>query len=353
MDELRLAALEDRVDADLALGRHSDLVGELETLVRANPLRERPRAQLMLALYRSGRQAEALEAYQETRRVLVEELGIDPSPALQDLERAVLNQDPALEWTPPSAEPAAEADRGAAPPAPERSILLICRDEEDLDALLAITEPLARSRRPHELILARLTRASDGLEEATAELRERRRQLLERRVPSRAAAFTSTDESLDIIRLSSQHEVDLLLLDGRALRSRRATAKGAACDSRGGAVRRRARRQRRFGDECRRGGRRPIRRERARLGCARARSVGSKRSRPSAQARRNDRGSRGWEAGREPSSCECSARRPAASRRQHRVRPGRGRIGGGGGDRQGRRPGRLGPLGALAPAGDR
>ena len=85
--------------------------------------------------------------------------------------------------------------------------------------MLAITEPLARSRRPHELILARLTLASDGLEEATTELRERRRQLLERRVPSRAAAFTSTDESLDIIRLSSQHEVDLLLLDGRALRS--------------------------------------------------------------------------------------------------------------------------------------
>jgi DNA-binding SARP family transcriptional activator/class 3 adenylate cyclase len=237
MDELRLAALEDRVDADLALGRHSDLVGELEILFRANPLRERPRAQLMLALYRSGRQAEALEAYQATRRVLVEELGIDPSRSLQDLERAVLNQDPELDWTPQGAQLAADGDGGAAPPAPERSILVVCRDGEDLDSLLAVAEPLARSRSPHELILAKLVSASNGLEEATGELHQRRRQLLERGVPSRAAAFTSSDQSLDIVRLSSQEEVDLLLLDGSALRAgeplptdMRAILEEAPCD---------------------------------------------------------------------------------------------------------------------------
>ncbi len=86
LEELHLAALEDRIDADLRLGRHGALVGELGALVAAHPLRERLRAQLMLALYRCGRQAEALEAYQAARRLLSEELGIDPSPELRELE---------------------------------------------------------------------------------------------------------------------------------------------------------------------------------------------------------------------------------------------------------------------------
>ena len=87
LEELWLAATELRVEADLALGRHSELVGELESLVLENPFRERLRGQLMLALYRAGRQAEALEAYQSARRTLVDGLGIEPSPALQELER--------------------------------------------------------------------------------------------------------------------------------------------------------------------------------------------------------------------------------------------------------------------------
>jgi YVTN family beta-propeller protein len=97
LEELRLAALEERIDADLVLGRHGELVAELEGLVRAEPLRERLRGQLMIALYRSGRQADALDAYQETRRVLVEELGLEPGRTLQELERAILTQDEALE----------------------------------------------------------------------------------------------------------------------------------------------------------------------------------------------------------------------------------------------------------------
>jgi DNA-binding SARP family transcriptional activator len=106
LDELRLSALEHRLDADLELGGHEELVGELEALVAEHPLRERLRGQLILALYRSGRQAEALETYRETRRVLVEELGIEPSPELRELERAILRQDPSLASALPPPEPA-------------------------------------------------------------------------------------------------------------------------------------------------------------------------------------------------------------------------------------------------------
>jgi predicted ATPase/DNA-binding SARP family transcriptional activator len=97
LDEERLVALEDRIEADLALGAHDAVIGELEAIVGEHPLRERPRRLLMLALYRAGRQPEALALYQRTRRELVEELGIDPSPALQRLEKAILMQDPALD----------------------------------------------------------------------------------------------------------------------------------------------------------------------------------------------------------------------------------------------------------------
>jgi DNA-binding SARP family transcriptional activator/ABC-type branched-subunit amino acid transport system substrate-binding protein/streptogramin lyase len=96
LEELRLSAQEERVDADLELGRQDELVVELEALVAEHPLRERLRGQLMLALYRSGRQAEALQAYQEGRRALAEELGLEPSESLQSLERRILEHDPGL-----------------------------------------------------------------------------------------------------------------------------------------------------------------------------------------------------------------------------------------------------------------
>jgi DNA-binding SARP family transcriptional activator/ABC-type transport system substrate-binding protein/DNA-binding beta-propeller fold protein YncE len=101
-EEQRVAALEDRIEADLALGRHASLIAELEALSASHPLRERLRGQLMLALYRSGRQSEALEAYRETRQHLMNELGIDPNPALRQLEQAILRQDPALDVRAPS-----------------------------------------------------------------------------------------------------------------------------------------------------------------------------------------------------------------------------------------------------------
>jgi YVTN family beta-propeller protein len=97
LEELKLEAIEDRVDADVALGRHADLVPELEALVRREPFRERLSGQLMLALYRSGRQAEALELYQRTRARFVDELGIEPTPRLRELEQAILRQDPELD----------------------------------------------------------------------------------------------------------------------------------------------------------------------------------------------------------------------------------------------------------------
>ena len=97
LEELRTRVVEDRIEADLALCRHADVVGELEALVAVQPLRERLHGQLMVALYRCGRQAEALRAYQAARRTLVEELGVEPGPALQRLEHAVLRQDPSLD----------------------------------------------------------------------------------------------------------------------------------------------------------------------------------------------------------------------------------------------------------------
>ena len=97
LEELRLAALETRIEADLALGHEDSLVAELETLVAAHPYREGLRAQLMLALYRCGRQAEALETYRRARRAFSDELGIEPGPRLQELEGAILRHDSSLE----------------------------------------------------------------------------------------------------------------------------------------------------------------------------------------------------------------------------------------------------------------
>jgi DNA-binding SARP family transcriptional activator len=92
LEDLRLTCIAERVDADLACGRHEDLTGELSALVQQHPLRERFRGQLMLALYRSGRQADALAAYRDAHRALVDGLGIEPSPELRALEAAILRQ---------------------------------------------------------------------------------------------------------------------------------------------------------------------------------------------------------------------------------------------------------------------
>jgi predicted ATPase/DNA-binding SARP family transcriptional activator len=130
LEELRLAAIEARIQAELAAGAHDLLAPELERLIAEHPFRERLRGQLMLALYRAGRQAEALDAYQAARRVLVEELGIEPSLELQELERAILRQDAAL------AAPA----RAASPSLPTPLTPLVGRGLE----LVAVTALLRR-----------------------------------------------------------------------------------------------------------------------------------------------------------------------------------------------------------------
>ncbi len=122
LEEVRVSCRELLIEAQLALGRHSDVVAELEALVREHPFRERPRGQLMLALYRSGRQADALDAFQQARRTLVEELAVEPSEDLRELEQAILRQDPWLAAPlPPAAGPAPEGvpapDGEEAPPA--------------------------------------------------------------------------------------------------------------------------------------------------------------------------------------------------------------------------------------------
>jgi DNA-binding SARP family transcriptional activator len=201
LEEIRLCAIELRIDADLALGRHDELVGELEALVAKHPLRERLRSYLMRALYRSGRQAEALEAYQDARRVLVDDLGIDPSLALQELERAILRQDHSLDVD----EPAPAGVREVA----ERSILVALTHTTRVDALLAVAEPLVRDP-PRIMILTRLVPDAVGLRSASVWLEEHRSTLEARGVVARAASFTSTAPGEELARLATDLDVDLL-----------------------------------------------------------------------------------------------------------------------------------------------
>jgi WD40 repeat protein/DNA-binding SARP family transcriptional activator len=120
LEELRLRAAELAIEADLAAGRHQELVGEIDGLLADNPLRERLHAQRMRALYRCGRQAEALEAYRHARKTLVEEIGVEPSRELQRLHDAMLRQDPALDVGPAVAELPHELDPAASPPLIDR-----------------------------------------------------------------------------------------------------------------------------------------------------------------------------------------------------------------------------------------
>jgi DNA-binding SARP family transcriptional activator len=196
LEELRLIALERRIDHDLEAGRHAELVPELEQLISEHRLREHLRGQLMLALYRSGRQAEALAVYQEARETLVDELGIEPGTALQQLQHAILQHDPSLDTT-------GEVST------PDRSILVVPAEPGAAGALLALAEPLARSAPPRELILVALVSA-DGLPQASGLLQEHISRL---GVSARAAAFTSTEPAADVVRLAAEQDADLVLFE--------------------------------------------------------------------------------------------------------------------------------------------
>ena len=152
LDELRWAATERRIELLLRLGRHSEAVGDLSELVQRLPLRERFHEQLVLALYRSGRQAEALRAYEDARKTLNEELGLDPGVELRDLERAVLQQDPSLDWIPPSSEHVRRGDAPAEPAdAPPPSVTSIGRIPVPLSPLIGRDAEVAPSDRASRL----------------------------------------------------------------------------------------------------------------------------------------------------------------------------------------------------------
>jgi DNA-binding SARP family transcriptional activator len=197
LDELRITTVEKRIDADLALGRHGDLVGELEAFVAEHPLREHLRAQLMLALYRCGRQADALAAYQRVRRALVEQLGIEPSPPLRELEQAILRHDPSLNL--------------AAAAAPDRTLLAVALHYWELGALLRLAAPLARQP-GRELVIARLIEEQHELAAQTAIVQEQRELLLASGIPARAAAFTSIRPGRDAARMAVELDCDLMVM---------------------------------------------------------------------------------------------------------------------------------------------
>ena len=158
LDELRLLALEARIDADLHLGHHTRVIGELEALVASHPAREQLVGQLMLALYRSGRQSEALEAYGRARQALVSDIGVEPGPQLRRLHEAVLRQDASLELQPASTLPAALDATSASP--------LVGRDDE----LTWLLEAWARAQRGSGTLVTLFGEPGIGKSRLAAEL---------------------------------------------------------------------------------------------------------------------------------------------------------------------------------------
>lgn len=220
----RLAALERRAEADLALGRYAQLVPELEALVRTHPLHEGLVGSLMRALYGAGRQADALDVYRATRETFDTELGIEPSPSLRDLERAILRQDPELALEQPAA--------GSA-----RSILALVGDEGRIPGLLEIAAALSAGF-GRELILVRFAEDPGELAAATASLAGHRDALAARGIPSRVAAYTAAEAGAEAATLAAEQTADIvlseapqeLLEDGALAESFASLLERAPCD---------------------------------------------------------------------------------------------------------------------------
>ena len=273
LEELRASALELRIEAELALGRHATLIGELYALTSEHPLRERLSAQLMTALYRDGRQADALAAYRAARERLVEEIGIEPGPELKALEARILAQDPDL------------ATQQAPTSRPARTVLAVCTDSS---APAAVADRLAATS-DGEAVAVGLVHAGGDLAGTTAQLRAT--------APSaRVAAFTTDDPAGDTVRLAAEQDAAILLLSTPAHAGDRRADRD-----------RPARRRLRRGDA----GRRPHsrRRPRARALLRPQPRLGGGRARRLARPRRRD-----------------AARRPQPGRRPRRQPPARQRV---------------------------
>ena len=204
LNDLRLAVTAQCLEAELELGRGAELVPELEQLVTEHPLNERLRGQLMLALYRAGRQPEALEQFRAGRAALVEAFGLEPTPALKELEARILQQDSALVGPSPSRLAPAPQDR--------RTVLLAARDGADLDGLVTVGRCLAGLGR-HELLLTQAVDDEASLAAAVAATRARRDELASGRVTARAAAFVSRAFGPDMARLALTHDADLMVVE--------------------------------------------------------------------------------------------------------------------------------------------
>jgi DNA-binding SARP family transcriptional activator len=204
LNELRLAVVEKCLEAELELGRGPELVPELEGLVVEHPLNERLRGQLMVALYRAGRQPEALEAFRLGRTALVEAFGIEPTPALKELESRVLVQDPALDGPGQRLVAPAREDH--------RTVLLAATGGAQLSSLVAVGRCLAALGR-HELLLTQAVDSEAALVGALSATRARRDELATDGVTARAAAFVSRAFGFDMARLALTHDADLTVAD--------------------------------------------------------------------------------------------------------------------------------------------
>lgn len=194
LEELRLAAVERRLEADLQLGLATEIVAELELLVGTYPFRERFVEQLMLALYRAGRQADALAAYRSQRALLADQLGLEPGPSLKRLEAEILRHDPEL----------APARRRPEPNAPRPLVVAVAVERRLSAALLELAAGEAC-----ETIFLQLVTAEGSLAAAAAAVEEQRGQ----RADVRAAAFVADDWPLDVVRFAAAHDAALVFVD--------------------------------------------------------------------------------------------------------------------------------------------
>src|SRR5262249_7633291 len=198
LEELRLAALEQRIEAELLLGRHLELIPELEALAAEHPLSERVQAQLMRAFYASGRHAEALDVYRTLRTRFDEELGIEPTPGLRALEQSILRHDPEL----------ATAQRPLSRVPASASVLVVAHDARPAGDIRSAAAPIAGTS--GEVVVACLLENSSQLRETAAALNLLR---VDEEAAVRTAAFTSHAPVEDVVRLVSVHGAAALLIE--------------------------------------------------------------------------------------------------------------------------------------------